>query len=186
VLNPTPSTETREAEFGGLAGKKVAVVVYADEVIRYDYPAAPLDVSYALAAEMRKRLSGTSLVAPERVAKYQQENVYWDSMDKGKLGATLGADYVLYVTLVEFSTIEPGSLHLYRGRIACEIDVYEAGRTERDGHVFDGGDLRVVWPEEAPVGRPGLDDRQIIYATSRLLAEKLVRKFYSHEVPKEP
>lgn len=181
---PTGATQTVEAEFGELAGREVVVVVYADEVTRYEHPAAALDVSYAVADELRKKVAGISVVRPERVAKYQQENLHWDSMDKTVLGKAFGADYVLYVTLVNFSTVEPGSLNLYRGRISCEFSVYDTAKPERQAEVYDGGDMRVVHPPDAPLGRPGATDRAIVQATTHVLAETMIKKFYKHKAPK--
>ncbi len=184
VLAPEPMTKTVKAEFGELAGRRVAVVVYTDESIDYEYAGVRLELSLVLADELRKKVAKVDVVDPRRVANYQDTNVHWDSMDKIQLGNHFGARYVLFVSLVEFSTREPGSTNLYRGRIAAEASVYDTSRPERQARVWNCSNLRVLFPPHAATGQLLDSDYRIRYQTERRLAEMLVRKFYKHKVPR--
>jgi len=186
LVAPVGRTRIQEAEFDEFPGRKIAVVVFAGEYIRYDYPAASLNVSWAVSEELRRKVKDVSTVPPERIARYQEENIHWDTLDKTKLGKALGADYVLLIALGEFTTIEPGSTNLFRGIINCQLDVYEVSKPEPDARVYEGGDLRVIYPPDAPAGRPKANHRTIVRDTTALLARRLVKKFYKHKVPKEP
>jgi len=185
LFAPEEPKEKVEAEFSDLARHKIAVVVYAREGIHYEYPEATLELSEAVCRELRERLTDVATVDPRLVRKYQYENLHWDAMGRTRLGEALGADYVLLVTLVEFSTRLPGSLELYRGRVTAEASLYDVARVERRSRVWEAPDIRVAYPaHETLVGQAHGQHEAIRQRTVRRFATALVRHFYKHEVPK--
>jgi len=172
------------AEFDGLAGQTVAIVVYADIGVQYEYPYARLGVSLALRAELTEHIKDINVVDPRRVITYQDENIHWENYSRTKIGRDLGADYVLYVALAEYTMREPGTVSLYRGRISGQGSLYDVTKPDRQARVWHGDDFRVIYPKHAPTGQPGHDDSRIRYETEKQFARMLARKFYEHEVPK--
>ena len=183
VVAPDGPTKTVQAEFDGLPGSRLAVVIYTDESIDCDYPGTRLEVSLVLAEELRRKIPKVHVVEPRSIIKYQDTNIYWDAMDKTGLGKLFDARYVLLVSLMEFSTREPGSMNLYRGRVVAEASLYDVSRPEPQARVWHCDSLRVLFPPEATTGQLGRSDRDIRYQTERLFAEMLVGKFYKHKVP---
>ncbi|HUT60987.1 MAG TPA: hypothetical protein VNA25_24330, partial [Phycisphaerae bacterium] len=120
------------------------------------------------------------IVEPTKVLSYQEEHISWDTMDKTELGRVFGADLVLYVTLVEFSTREPGSVHLYRGIITAEASLYKTALAEPDSRVWKSDDIRVIYPEDSPSGVSAANDLLIRRNTVWLFADRLVKRFYKH------
>jgi len=188
LLSPEP-VKTVEPEFGGLANRSIAVVVYADEKVLYEYPRAPMDLSMLIAEELRKNVKGANVIPPEQVGKYQAQNINWDGMDKTKLGSALKAEYVLFISLVGYSTHEPGSVNLYRGHIVAEASVYQTSLPERRARVWPNSgapcNLEAVYPSKMPAGVVADNDAEVRYKVAKLLADKLVKKFYKHEVKEE-
>jgi len=186
LIAPPEPVKTVKAEFAGMAGHNVAIVIYADEKVQLEYPYARLRVASVIAAELRKHIKNITVIDPRRVIRYQHENIRWDEMDKTELGKRFGADYALYVTLVEYTTRERGMINLFRGSIVAEAAVYQTSLPERQARVWRVSEIRVLYPPEAPMGQPGEDDREIRYETERSFADKLVKKFYKHKAPKNP
>jgi len=178
--------KTVQAEFDGLKDQKVAVVMFADYNVLYEYPAARLELSKMIQVELTKNVKGIEVVEPEKVLTYQLSNIDWESMDKSRLGRVFDADYVLYIALVEFSTREPGSLNIFRGRITAEASLYQSSGPERSACVWSDHDMRVMYPPKTPLAQLHQDDRQIRYVTERLFADMLAKKFYKYKVSKEP
>lgn len=176
---------TVPAEFEGLKGKRVAVVVFADERTRYENYLAPLTLSMEVARELEQRVDGAKAVNPQRILRYQRENIDWDAADKTELGRLFDADYVLFIALVEYSTRELGSVNLYRGRITAEASLWDTDLPEREARVWRESAVGVLFPEKDPVGQLGYSDRQIRAVTERLFAEKLIRKFHKHKERRE-
>ncbi len=179
-------TETVEAQFDRLSGSTVAVVVHADHKIRYEYPYAQLELSSVVAEEMRNNIKKITVVDPRKIVRYQAQNVNWNEMQRTKLGKVFNADFVLFITLMEFTTREPGSMNLYRGRITAEVDLWETSQPERDATVWRESDLSVRFPEKDPVGSLSNNDGQLRYMTVKKFAQKLVRRFYEHEKKIKP
>src|SRR6056297_2225856 len=63
------------AEFGGLPGSKVAVVVYTDRKTDFEYPTARGTLTYAVAAELRQRVQDVEVVDPRKVLLYQESDL---------------------------------------------------------------------------------------------------------------
>jgi len=176
-------TETVQAEFSDLDGHRVAIVIFADQQVLYEHPFVRLTLSSAIGAELQRHLKNVELVDPVRVIRYQDERLDWDAMEKTKLGRDLGADRVLYVALVEYTTREAGSLQLFRGRIYAQASLYDVSLDEPESRIWHCPEIRLTYPPNSPVGVVGDDDRAIRAETERRFAEALVRKFRKHEVP---
>jgi hypothetical protein len=185
LVAPNPKTRTVEPEFDGLKNCKVAVAVYANGATLHHYQRARLELPTAIAHELRHQLKDVTVIEPVEVLRYQDANFDWESGDRGKLAADLGADYVLYLALIEYTTSEMGGANVYRGRITAESSLYRAGEPESNGRVWHEPEIRVTFPEDAPAGHLGESDAPIRYQTHKLLADKLVKNFYQHEVPLE-
>lgn len=175
-----------KAEFEGLEGKNVAVVVYCDQRTQYEYADLNLTLSSAVGGKLAKNVSKIKLVPASKIVRYQDEHIYWDQMDKTELGKALGADMVVFVPLEEFGTRQPDSSYLYRGRATCEMSVYDVSKPPRDSRVHKFEKVRVLYPENEPAGMVNENDRQIRTATEELLATRLAWKFYDHEEEAKP
>lgn len=169
------------AEFSGLDGHRVAIVIYADQRVQYEYPRARLTVASVIRAEMNARLKKVSVTDVARVWQYQNDHANWETLEKSELAKPFGVDYILYVTLVEYTTREIGGINLYRGRITAECSLYQAGMSDQEGRVWHCDRLAVLYPEAAPAGVPGESDRSVREEAERLLADALVKKFYDHK-----
>lgn len=182
---PEAGSKKVPAEFTGLEGRRVAIVIFADQRVQYEHPQARLTLGSVVRAKMNEHLKNVSVVDPAKVCRYQDENAHWETLDKAELAKQFGADFVLYITLVEYSTREIGSIDLYRGRITAQCSLYEAGKSDAEGRVWSCDRIAVVYPEAAPAGVPGESGRSVREAAERLWADALVKKFYEHKEPVE-
>jgi len=183
LIVPPPPPKTVPAEFGNLAKHSAAIVIHIDPSAEYEYPGARLQLASLIAGHLRENVDGITVVDPRKVVRHQRENIYWDEMDRTQLGKQFEADYVLYVSLIEFSMREPGSLGLYRGNIKAEVSVYDTSLDERQALVWRGSDICAVYPPDSS-SLPAEDNRTVHYKTANLFAEKLAKKFYKHKVPR--
>jgi len=181
----SPRNADVEAEYEALNEGSVAIVVYADQATEYEYFDVRRSVSMTVLGELERRVEGVEIIDPARVVRYQDENIYWDEMPKTQLGKALGADFILFISLLEFSTREPGSLNLYRGRITAQVGLFKTALAERQARVWYAREVRVRYPENDPTGELSESDRKIRERTEQKFADKLAKKFYDHEVPIE-
>jgi hypothetical protein len=179
-----------DAQYKGLDKHTLAIVIFADQKVQYEYPTAREHVAAAIAvrfadSEVRDEIKGLRVINPDAVANYQRQNLHWDDLDKTQLGKALGADYVLFVSLVEFTTREPASVNLLQGLVTAEVALYKTDLPERDARVYKGADVRVVYPKNLAGGVPGYNDSYIREETVKEFAKKVVWKFYDHKEPVE-
>ena len=178
-----PNTkETVKPEYAALPGTCVAVVVYTTDKIQAEHHDIQRDVSLVVTAELKDHVKDLTVVEPQRILKYQRENLFWFEMDKTKLGKDLGAGYVLYVSLEEFSTVAPGTLQLYQGRLMAQASLFKTDLPERDSRVWGPKEFRIVHPEVAPSANPAESDASIRYATVTIFADQLSKKFYEYTI----
>jgi len=185
LIAPGERTKKVPAEFDGLESRTVAIVVYSDVAVQYDYPYARLGVSMALSSELKKRVKDIKIVPPERVVAHQEQNLNWESMERSRFGRAFDADYLLYVALDEYTMREPGSVNLFRGRIRAHAGLYDTSKPENQARVWSGEEFSVIYPRHAPTGQPGQDDSRIRYETEKRFAELLGKSFYEHKATKE-
>ena len=198
LLAPEPPAKTVPAEFAGLKNKTVAVVIFVGPQTQLDYQTAQMEVSDAMAAELRRKVEGIKLVNTGRVIRYQCENANWESVPPEQLCRTFNCDYVILVSLIEFGTREPGSMHLPRGRISAQCAVYapppasqpasQAATQPLTGFeaAYRCELISVTYPPEE--GSPSLavgSDWDIRIQTEKAFVAEVVKKFYSHKEPKE-
>jgi hypothetical protein len=183
-LWPFGRTVTIPAEFEGLKDSTVAVVVFAPESTQFEYPWAVLHLSAMTSARLRAGVKGASTIDAQKINAYQRKNLHWAQMDRTELGRALKADFVLYISLVEFSMVEEGYVDLLRGRINGEIKVYDCSKNEDDACVWTCDSIRVQFPKTATV-RTAKNEADIHSVIMVKFSEKLARKFYSYKVNRE-
>jgi hypothetical protein len=178
LWGPEP-TKVVPAEFPYLQGKKVCVVVWADSETLFEYQWVPLEVSEHVAAAMKPNVRGISFIPNRNVVELQRRDVDWDRRDPTVLGARFGADRVLMIELTQYTTREPESPHLCRGRIAANVKVYNVQYQNSDP-VFKTS-VEVVYPPDS-AGPWGTNDDAIRKATMEAFAGELAGKFYDRRV----
>jgi len=185
LFSPENPTTTVEAEYKDLSDATVAVVIYTSQSTQVDYPLVRLALASVMGAELKQRLHQVSVIDPRTVVKFQDETPNWETLPRSQIARTLGADYLLYVVLSEYSTMEPSSLNLYRGRATGDVSLFKAALDEPQCRVWGRETFHVSYPQNTAVGVTASNDEEIAYQTQRLLADLVVKKFYKHKVPEK-
>ncbi len=175
---------TIPAEFDGLENHTVAVVVFAPEGTQYEHPGAPLELSARTSAILREEIEGLAIVDPLKIAAYQSKNLYWAEMDRTALGKALKADFVMFISLVEFSTVEEGYVDLLRGRINGEIKVFDCSKPEAESLAWTCRNIKIEHPK-TPTVRTANNAAVIRNIILIKFSDQLARKFYTHKVDRE-
>ena len=188
ISPPAPMKDVPAECTADLSNKTVAFVVYVDQKVKHEYPIVQEYIGRAMAAEfqndqIRKQIKGLNVVDVLRVLSFQQERIDWDEMPRTELAKALGADYLIFITLQEFTTREHGSVNLYRGMVTGTVTVHDAEAPERTSAVYNSSDIRVIYPEKRPEGLLGEDNRIVLHKTVLQFAHMVAKKFYNHKVP---
>lgn len=185
-ISPSSRYKTIDAEFEGLEDKKVAVVIVAHERLLYQYP----DLREQLCAMINLELTNDEydldieVVRSGRIVKYQNSNSDWQAMDRPAMAKAFGADYLLQVTLGDYSMTESGSTTLYRGYICARAEVFDAAKPAEEAMVWSGEVEASYPPDGRPVTRMANAEDTFRTHTGRLFANELVKRFRTYKMKK--
>ncbi len=187
LFAPREPKKTVEAEYDQLPGHSIAIVIYTDTKVMYEFPMAKLEMSAVIAKELKDKVRHgkkddevVTVIEPQRVIRYQDEHIHWHSLDRTAIGKAMKSDYVLYISIEEYSTREPGSISLLRGLIIGQASLYKVDMPEREARVWHSEDVSATYPEDGQ-SIASDNEEQIRYETQKLFAEKLVKYFYKHK-----
>lgn len=181
LFRPILPKQEVKAEFGEFQNSTVAIMIYPGNSIEVEYPSVKLSLARSVAAYLKK-VKNIKIIDPRIVMKYQDENLDWLTMSRKDMGRTLGADYILLISLQNYTTRENGSRDSYRGRIAAEASVFRTSNSA-DNPVWQGQDLRAAFPaENEPVQLlADGDDSKIRERVEAVFADQLAKKFYTYK-----
>lgn len=180
-----PDKETVKASFPGLEDSSVAVMIYVDEAILFDYPNVRLSLGSQIAATLEEHVPNIRVVSPIAVSRYQDDNVHWDTGDRTRIARDLKVDYVLVVSLMEYTLRQPGQMNAYQGRIIGEARVFDASVPEDRADVWNTDEpLEVVFPDVARYSPSYLPNIQRV--SEQRFADQLAKQFYTHTITVKP
>jgi len=165
-------------------GKKVLILVYADETIQYRHgQLARYYTASIVAKEMQSKLK-VEVVDPAEVEQFQASDLNWTDRHPSQIGRErYDADLVLYIELQEFTTAAEESRELLRGRIAGNCSLFTADKSGSEADLLWQKKVKAVYPPDIPqMAEIGAAER-IREETIKLFAEGLVKHFYGHYEP---
>jgi hypothetical protein len=173
-----------EAQYEGLAGQTVAVMVWADRGLQIDYPSLQLDMANSLTAKLRahsdkkKPLEGATFPhSPESVARFQLEHPETEFEPVELTAVRLGVTRVIYVEIDDLSTRSELSGELFRGAATGSIKVVEVAGG-KGKVVYEERDVSVLFPPSTPPeGLPRGNDYQMYVGVVDTLAERFQNRF---------
>lgn len=164
-------------------GKKVLVLVYADENIQYQHgQLARYRTARAVAEQLQSKLK-VVVIDPAAVEKFQASDLNWTARHPSQIGSKqYQVDLVLYVELQEFTT-EYASKELLKGRIEGNCSLFTARESGSQAELLWQEKVNAVYPPGVPkVAQRGAAQR-VRDGTVNLFAENLVKHFYGHHEP---
>lgn len=170
-------------EFDKLASRRVAVLVWTDQAVLFDYPFARFElctfISDKLATEMGQRGLKTEVVDPRDIDDFLQKNIA-AQIDPGAVGRHFDTDYVVYVEVVGFQIRDPNEPQFLRGRIEASVSAHD-NRADPDlPRRYELAPVVSEYPEGVPILMNANNSpvvRELLY---RKFAEQVARKFYEH------
>lgn len=172
-------TKPVPAEYPHLEGRKICILVWADNDTLFDYRNVQLELSEYVLAALKGNLKKVSFVPNRTIVEHQRADVDWDRKSPAALGNELGAERVLMLELTQYTTREPESPHLYRGRISANVKVYDTSHS--DSAPTYRVNVETLYPSGA-AAEWGSSDSSVRDATMRAFATDVAGKFHDRRV----
>ncbi|MCE9590706.1 MAG: hypothetical protein K8S99_09305 [Planctomycetes bacterium] len=169
-----------DADYRGLDGKRTAVLVAADEMTLFSHPGVQERIGRAVSAQLAQDIPGITLTDPGKVAKFQLENPYWNTLTYGDMLRRLNVDRLVYIDLTEFSTHEPGNSNVWKGTIVAGVSVAEADTKNPDNLVYSTK-AEASFPADERIGVLDADDQAIQAGMMKLFAARASNLFHDHK-----
>lgn len=170
----------RDAQYRGLEGKTVAVLVAADEYTLFAHPDAPSALSRAVSRQIAADIKGVTLMNPKEIATFQKENIYWHTMPYGDIIKRLKVDRVVFVDVAQFTMHDGGDKTLWRGTVDANVGVIAADAQNPDDLAFSTR-ARARFPNDKPVGVLESNDETIKTGVIAAFAQKVSNLFRDHQ-----
>ncbi|MDX2200220.1 MAG: hypothetical protein SF069_14765 [Phycisphaerae bacterium] len=178
VLFGNEPTRDVPAEWPHLNDKKIAVAVWAEMDTLFEYPYVQLEIGRHIEDALGPQVKGVTFVPSQQVVQYQQREPNWDRRSPCELGEKLGADRVLFIELTQYTTREPDSPHLFRGRISANVKIFDS--TAADTAPPYRTVVETTYPADS-TGEYGTDDVSIRKLTMETFAREVAQKFYDRK-----
>ncbi|QDU71163.1 hypothetical protein [Mucisphaera calidilacus] len=175
--------EEVDAAYLGLDGRRVAVLVAADDQILYQHPGASRLIAQSLGASLVTGLENVTLADPATVDAFTNDNPYWETLLPSKLIEGLGVDRLVLVGLYEYRLHEPGNAHVWRGVVSADVSVIEVESEDPDNAAFSSV-VSVQYPPETQIGVLESDSQTVEIGLLQAFAQKATNLFRKHEVRK--
>lgn len=175
-----PKPRDVAAQYTDLADKKIAVMVLTDDVTRYHFPEAALNISLTMSRALAQHVPGVTTVDPEAIVKFQRDNPYWSTVPPSRLLRQFDVQRLIVIDVAEYSTHEPGNKHLWRGVIDAAVAVYQAEDADPDNKAFEQR-VRAEFPENSTVGLTQGDPKTIQLGVLKGFTFRAAGLFYDHQ-----
>ena len=167
------------AEYHGLAGKSVAIVVYAAPATIDEFPSARTDISSFLARQMRLKMPDVRLLNYEEVVQWQDKTINWFAMSEKQIGRHFGVDRVLYVEVLAYSSRMEAGYGDLQGYLRANCKIFETD-TVGDAPAWKAL-MDVTWPKDRPLSPNQMSEVALRKRTLEVFAEKVIAKLHDHK-----
>lgn len=193
ILAYTAPDPTVGPKYKGLAGQKVAVMVWADNATAIDWPHLQLDVARGIETRLQdaakkpdkyKELKGTVFAAPESVVRYQHDHPEAAFQSVTDFAPRLDLTRLIYVEIQQFYTRPEESQELFRGTLVGNVKLVEIANG-RATVKFTEENVKVNYPEKSPEeGVPAGSDLDTYEKTIDAFSEQVANRFMTHVEPR--
>lgn len=169
-----------KAQYRGMEGKSVAVIVGTDENTLYAYPTAPLAIAQSVSARLAEGVPSARLTDPQQIAQFQRANPYWETLPPGDLIKRLAVDRLVFVDLIRYTTHDPGDKNVWQGAIVARVDVYDSQNANPNDRVFSAP-VQASFPESRAIGVLDADEKTIQLGMLKTFSLRAAGLFFDYE-----
>ena len=179
---------TIPAQYAGLRGQSVAVMVWAPEGTLIDFPEVRLDVAGSLqkkleqaAAAKTKEVAGVSFpTSAASIVRLQENEPELEAVPLVEVAPRLNASRVIYVEIETLQTRSDASVELYRGSASATMKIVEVSGG-KGTVVYEESGIAAVFPPNAREEGSIEGNDSVMYAGSvNELTSQIAKRFVPH------
>ena len=178
------------AQYAGLRGHTVAVMVWADQGVMIDFPSLRLDVATGVQSKLQQAKKGKRgelrdakfPYVPASVVRFQEDHPETQQQPVTEVAPRLQVERLIYVEVESLQTRANDAVDLFRGEATASIKVIEVDpATGQARTAYEESRIAAVFPPKAPPeGLPVGGDAQMYRGTIDLLTGEIATRFFAH------
>lgn len=173
------------AEYEGLTGKTVAVVVSADRSAQAEFPTLVFELTRRINERLAKQGQIAGYVSAADMALFMANNPQWPAMTRTDLAEALGGvERIVLVELYEFRLRDPGNRYLWNGVASGLAAVIEADSSLPEEYAFQQS-FRVGFPDDSGRGPNDFGPGVVATALLQRTADRVAWLFAEHDEPRD-
>lgn len=183
--------QNTKAQYSGLAGQTVGILVWADRGIMIDWGTISLDLANSLQDKLTsskaEEVKGTNWpYPPASYVKYMRDHPQLESAPITELAPKFGVSRMIYVEVQNFRTRSSSELELFRGEAMMSLKVIEIDPSGAARTAYSEDNIKAVFPIWAPVdGVPSIGDNKTYNGTVDEMATQVAYRLTTHETEPE-
>ena len=180
-----------DAQYKGLAGQKVAVMVWAPLGARIDYPNLQKDTATSVQAYLIAKADEDEFKLTQypwearSVVRFQKEHPETEAQAVAEYAPRIsGITRLIYVEIGEFATRSETTVQLLKGNMLGNVKVVEI----KDGKAtttFQRNGVRVQYPRKSKEGVIDVPESVIYRETVGAFALEVAQLFYGHVIEED-
>jgi hypothetical protein len=178
------------AEYDGLAGKTVAVLVDVNMTMMYEHPRLQAEIALTTATALQRqsndKLPGIKVVSPEQTLSWQSRNPGWNLLSYGDIAEALGVERVVILDVYEYRLNPAGNRYEWAGACAANVRIVENDADTFDPDLPQEFSVIARFPEFEVVPWESATASRIHDGLLLRFVQKTAWLFYQHEEPKYP
>lgn len=171
-----------QAEYTGLRGETAAVVVYMDQYLRTNDPRLTNRLTNAITRVLSQPQVGlTGIVPGSLVLEFQYSKPAWPTWSYQELADEFTVSRLVVIDLYEYRLHEPGNRHVWDGRAAARVGVFESGTGSNEFAYRK--DIVVRFPDQMGMLENEISRNAVMANLEQRLVDRITWLLYDHEVP---
>jgi hypothetical protein len=182
-------SDTIKAEYTGLQGQSIGVLVWTDRGLEIDYPSLNLDLANSVQKKLADGTDNSDLkgaifpVQPASIARYVLDHPTISTEEITDIAPKFGISRLIYVEVDDFGTRAPASVELYRGHMEVTIHVVEVNG-DKAKVAYERPEVRSSFPPKVPEdGTPDGDDVRFYGGTVDAMSTEIFNRLVTHDKP---
>jgi len=168
------------AEYYGLENHKVAVMIDAPMDIQYEHSRVVPALTEFITLRLASHCPGSQFLPTRAILAYQNQHVYWPTMDYHDLAKELGVERIVFIDLSEYRLFSPGNSYYWDGQAVGDVNVFEAESPDSTTFAFTNHVVSKFPPVEA-VSRSEATEQQIDNGLKLDFTQRTAWLFYNHQ-----
>jgi len=171
-----------EAQYEGIEGKSFAVVTIASRSIEAEHPGLTSRITRRVNDRLIQNANPAYAIPSNDLLRVLYNTPTWRTMTREDLAELLGVERLIVIELIDYRLHEPGNRHLWDGRIAGVVSVYEADSALPNDPIYEKA-LSMTFPDSSGYLRSDIPEAAVTSELSNRFINRAAWLFYDHEEP---